>query len=94
MIQEKTRGNLSSEETGVLRNALTHLQMAFVEVSQDKAAGGKGEAAQPPAAAVTEGVGAGEAEAAAPAATPEPNLSTAADEQRESKKRFSKSYGG
>ena len=34
MIREKTRGNLSTEETNVLRNALTNLQMAYVEVSQ------------------------------------------------------------
>src|SRR3954471_12259399 len=34
MIQEKTRGNLSNEEATVLRNTLSNLQMAFVEVSQ------------------------------------------------------------
>ncbi len=34
MIQEKTRGNLTSEESAVLRNTLANLQMAFVEVSQ------------------------------------------------------------
>ena len=34
MIQEKTRGNLTSEESTVLRNALASLQMAFVEASQ------------------------------------------------------------
>ena len=34
MIQEKTRGNLTNEETTVLRNAISNLQMAFVEVSQ------------------------------------------------------------
>ena len=33
MIQEKTRGNLTNEETMVLRNALSNLQMAFVEAS-------------------------------------------------------------
>src|SRR5499427_10334667 len=33
MIQEKTRGNLTSEETTVLRNALSNLQMAYVEAS-------------------------------------------------------------
>ncbi len=33
MIQEKTRSNLTNEETMVLRNALSNLQMAFVEVS-------------------------------------------------------------
>src|SRR5207244_11037790 len=33
MIQEKTRGNLTGEETTVLRNALSNLQMAYVEAS-------------------------------------------------------------
>ena len=33
MIQEKTRGNLTNEEMTVLRNALSNLQMAFVEAS-------------------------------------------------------------
>ena len=41
MIQEKTRGNLSSEEAAVLRNTLSNLQMAFVEVSQSGAARGR-----------------------------------------------------
>src|ERR1700756_3884608 len=31
MIQEKTRGNLTSEEAKVLSNALSNLQMAYVE---------------------------------------------------------------
>lgn len=34
MIQEKTRGNLSTDEEKVLRNALSNLQMAFVDASQ------------------------------------------------------------
>jgi len=33
MIQEKTRGNLTNEETTVLRNTLSNLQMAYVEAS-------------------------------------------------------------
>lgn len=33
MIQEKTRGNLTGDEEKVLRNALSNLQMAFVEAS-------------------------------------------------------------
>src|SRR6187399_1365513 len=37
MIQEKTRGNLSNEEAAVLRNTVSNLQMAFVEVSQSGA---------------------------------------------------------
>src|SRR6516225_10870721 len=34
MIQEKTRWNLTNEEATVLRNALSNLQMAYVEVAQ------------------------------------------------------------
>ena len=36
MIQEKTRGNLTNEETTVLSNALSNLQMAFVEVAREQ----------------------------------------------------------
>src|SRR3954471_17594642 len=39
MIQEKTRGNLTNEETAVLRNTLSNLQMAFVEVSKQMGGG-------------------------------------------------------
>src|ERR1700756_4956424 len=46
MIREKTRGNLTNEETTVLRNALSNLQMAFVEAS---GAAGSQRAAQPEA---------------------------------------------
>src|ERR1043166_5236260 len=35
MIQEKTRGNLTKEEEAVLKNTLSNLQMAFVEVSKE-----------------------------------------------------------
>src|SRR6202047_5572389 len=48
MIQEKTRGNLTSEETTVLRNALSNLQMAYVEVARQVAKGGA-EPTPPPA---------------------------------------------
>src|SRR5438270_5987098 len=40
MLQEKTRGNLSQEEANVLRNAISNLQMVFVEVSQQMKEGG------------------------------------------------------
>src|ERR1700745_1343011 len=43
MIQEKTRGNLTNEEAMVLRNALSNLQMAYVE------AAGEPGSARPPA---------------------------------------------
>src|SRR2546429_3597301 len=44
MIQEKTRGNLTSEEAAVLRNTLSSLQMAFVEASK----GGRADASPRP----------------------------------------------
>src|SRR2546421_8676189 len=34
MIQEKTRGNLSTDEATVLKNTLSNLQMMYVEVAQ------------------------------------------------------------
>jgi len=37
MVQEKTRGNLTNEEATVLRNALSNLQMAYVEVAHGHA---------------------------------------------------------
>src|SRR5947208_16842864 len=39
MIQEKTRGNLTSEEAKVLSNALSNLQMAYVERSEERRVG-------------------------------------------------------
>src|SRR6476646_7593803 len=46
MIQDKTRGNLSNEEAAVLRNTISNLQMAFVEVSRE-VKGGATESTQP-----------------------------------------------
>jgi len=80
MIQEKTRGNLSSEESTVLRNALSNLQMAYVEVARS------GSAAAPPERA-PETTPAGE-----PAAAQEPE-SPVAGAEGESRKKFTKSYG-
>ena len=87
MIQEKTRGNLTNEETAVLRNTLSNLQMAFVEVSQQT----RGESpAAPP-------------QPAAPASPAEPSVTSAPAEpssapvtpqtETESRKKFTKSYG-
>jgi hypothetical protein len=89
MIQEKTRGNLSSEESNVLRNALTNLQMAFFEVA-------KGGGASPAASAEEEPEPefAPETEPAARAEAPVPPAAEPpAEGGGESKKRFSKSYG-
>jgi hypothetical protein len=87
MIQEKTRSNLTNEEAAVLRNTLSNLQMAFVEVSQ-QTRGGKVEAAVPPVAPAAE--------------PPEPSGSSSAEKtdepfapptESESRKKFTKSYG-
>src|ERR1700692_1855999 len=48
MIQEKTRGNLTTEEATVLRNAISNLQMAYVEVAQQVGKGGAPSAAPTP----------------------------------------------
>jgi hypothetical protein len=87
MIQEKTRGNLTNEETAVLRNTLSNLQMAFVEVSR-QVREGKTESAtapEPPETETPEPAAPSSAEKAAPTATPEA--------ESESRKKFSKSYG-
>ena len=49
MIQEKTRGNLTNEETMVLRNTLSNLQMAYVEVAIGAISARPERAAQPEA---------------------------------------------
>src|SRR5262245_35117927 len=86
MIQEKTRGNLTTEESTVLRNALSSLQMAFVEASQSSPSSG---ATPRPPEATSE---AATATADEKAATSDDAPSTATPEP-ESKKKFSKSYG-
>src|SRR5438552_8321881 len=87
MIQEKTRGNLTNEETAVLRNTLSNLQMAFVEVSQQSRAespAASPQAAPPPPAA----------EPSATSAQPEPSAAPVTPQaETESRKKFTKSYG-
>ena len=91
MIQEKTRGNLTNEETTVLRNALSNLQMAFVEVSRAVKTGGGASAPEPQAAEHTAAPesAATESEQSAPSSKPAP----APASESESKKKFTKSYG-
>ena|ERR1043166_1706090 len=83
MIQEKTRGNLTQEESGVLRNALSGLQMAYVEASgaTQSRRGAQAEAPQP-----------------APSQPAEQPSSAAQDQsptepETEPRKKFTKSYG-
>jgi Domain of unknown function (DUF1844) len=87
MIQEKTRGNLTNEEAKVLSNALSNLQMAYVEVARETPKGAAQpeapETAPPPAEA---GQGA--------TAKPEPSAPvTSTEAETESRKKFTKSYG-
>ena len=87
MIQEKTRGNLTTEETKVLSNALSNLQMAYVEVAGEQ----PGSATQPeapeaaPPSTHDEQPSAAKPEASAPVSSAEP--------ETESRKKFTKSYG-
>jgi hypothetical protein len=86
MIQEKTRGNLTSEEAAVLKNTLSNLQMAFVEVSQEKR-GGKVEPAPQAAPAVETPQSSG------PAPEQKAEMPPAPPSETESRKKFTKSYG-
>src|SRR5499433_4423571 len=78
MIQEKTRGNLTSEEAKVLSNALSNLQIAYVEIAREQPKGGAQpevpEAAPPPAAA--EQAATPESEPSAPIKSAEPETET------------------
>jgi Domain of unknown function (DUF1844) len=87
MIQEKTRGNLTNEETMVLRNTLSNLQMAFVEASGTTQ---PRRAEQPESPRPTPPQPAEQPPSAAPKQSP-PIAS--AEPETESRKKFTKSYG-
>ena len=84
MIQEKTRGNLSNEESTVLRNTLSNLQMVYVEVAQ-----------QAPRGAAQAKTSAAEPKPQTSTPTPEqpPITPSTPSTEAESKKKFTKSYG-
>jgi hypothetical protein len=86
MIQEKTRGNLTNEESTVLRNALSNLQMAYVEVAREAPKG----AAQPQQPVPPSP----KPEEETSTSPPEPSAPiSSAESETESKKKFTKSYG-
>ncbi|CAN5443270.1 hypothetical protein BH18VER1_BH18VER1_21280 [soil metagenome] len=94
MIQEKTRGNLSNEETAALRNTLANLQMAFVEVS--RLAGEETQTPQPASASESQpeaGTASEPPESAAEPAAPASAEPAPAPAEGESRKKFTKSYG-
>jgi len=82
MIQEKTRGNLSNEELTVLKNALSNLQMIYVEVAQSP----KGATSQQPTPEP-------QPEGSTSASEPPPIEPSTPSSEGESKKKFTKSYG-
>jgi hypothetical protein len=90
MIQEKTRGNLTGEEATVLRNAISNLQMAYVEVAEHVAKGGGAESFAPESQQETQPQKPSAAEE--PAKSSEP-ISAPPSSESESKKKFTKSYG-
>ena len=79
MIHEKTRGNLTSEESEILTRVLSDLHLTFVQASGTTAPAASAEPAAP--AAPNE-----------PAASA-PNLASGPAPDSESKKKFTKSYG-
>jgi hypothetical protein len=87
MIQEKTRGNLTNEETTVLRNALSNLQMVYVEASgaTQPQRTAQPDAPQPPVSHP--------AEQPPPAAPEQPPPIASTEPEAESRKKFTKSYG-
>jgi Domain of unknown function (DUF1844) len=92
MIQEKTRGNLTNEETTVLRNTLSNLQMAFVEASGSGRPSGATEPAGQPQA--TEAAPSAKPAEEPSEAQPEPSAPISSTEpEAESRKKFTKSYG-
>src|SRR5207244_11272078 len=99
--KEKTRGSMTREEAKVLSNALSNVQMAYVEVSRESgrartepARGGEGV----PETAAQDEVPEGEPPpvTAEQGATPKPEPSgpvASTEPETESRKKFTKSYG-
>ena len=81
MVQEKTRGNLTKEESEILTRVLSDLQLAFVQTASGAGHAPAVEAAAPVAPEVASDVAAPEATSEAPAG------------ESESRKKFTKSYG-
>ena len=92
MIQEKTRGNLTSEEAKVLSTALSNLQMAYVEAS----GGGHSPSSRQTTAQPEAPEAAPQVEPAEEPSANRPEASgstTSGEPESESRKKFTKSYG-
>jgi hypothetical protein len=95
MLQEKTSGNLNSEEARILNKAISDLQLAFVETVQKREVRGATAASGASSAAEAAAPGSGPASSPEPAAEParpEPGKVEPAP-ATESRKKFVKSYG-
>jgi hypothetical protein len=77
MLEVKTRGNLSKEEAGLLKQSLMNLRLAFVEAVEAPESTPTPKAPEPAATA---------------GATPDPSAGAPAAEDEEHRKKFSKKY--
>lgn len=91
MVQEKTRGNLTNEEAMVLRNALSNLQMAYVEAAGES--GGARPQGAPEPAAESEAPPSHRSEQQAASASDQSPPVASSESETESRKKFTKSYG-
>jgi acyl-coenzyme A thioesterase PaaI-like protein len=81
MLEAKTRGNLSKEESGLLKQTLMSCRLTYVEAVEEPDTAATANAAAPKPE---------DAKAPAPAAEPAPEPATTAED--ESRKKFSKKY--
>jgi hypothetical protein len=79
MLETKTKGNLTREETGLLKQSLMNLRMAFVEAVDSQKTGSESTSEAAPAQAGTKVGG------------PNDNVAGSAEEE-EHRKKFSKKY--
>lgn len=87
MLEAKTKGNLSPQEQGLLKQGLTSLRMAFVDSVEPSSRGRAAFQPQPEARS------AAPSPAPAPAAAPKPEAAAPANPPLdESRKKFSKKY--
>jgi len=98
MIQEKTRGNLSNQESSILDDALKNVRLAFVEVSGGTPASMMPKANLPDFPLDEDDALGFEEEELPPAAAAEKPAAAPAPEKAspaeiENKKKFTKSYG-
>jgi hypothetical protein len=92
MVQEKTRGNLSTQETSIIEDALKNVRLAFVEASGGTPASMMPKSHLPDFPMQEDELD--EAEPAAPATEKaKPEITPAAVPESENKKKFTKSYG-